>query len=118
VAFQSFSTNAKALRNHARRKTSRHRGLLSTKPPRRLKACAGENVWEAAGTLPLHELEKIIGTVEHDEGIATASGWVTQKFGGFPKSGETLAVGACELRVEEMDGPRVARLKVTKGVVK
>jgi CBS domain containing-hemolysin-like protein len=45
---------------------------------------------------------------------ATASGWVTQKFGGFPKSGDTLAVGACELRVEEMDGPRVARLKITR----
>ncbi len=78
----------------------------------------GENVWEAAGTLALHDLEKITGPVEHDEGIATASGWVTQKFGGFPKSGDTLAVGACELRVEEMDGPRVARLKITKDVVK
>ena len=81
-------------------------------------AHVSENVWEAAGTLPLHELEKIIGTVEHDEGIATASGWVTQKFGGFPKSGDTLAVGVCELRVEEMDGPRVARLKITKGAAK
>jgi CBS domain containing-hemolysin-like protein len=81
-------------------------------------ARVSENVWEVAGTLPLHELEKIIGTVEHDEGIATASGWVTQKFGGFPKTGDTLAVGVCELRVEEMDGPRVARLKITKGVGK
>jgi CBS domain containing-hemolysin-like protein len=81
-------------------------------------ARVSENVWEVAGTLPLHELEKIIGTVEHDEGIATASGWVTQKFGGFPKSGDMLAVGACELRVEEMDGPRVARLKITKGATK
>lgn len=73
-----------------------------------------ENVWEAAGTLPLHELEKIIGAVEHDEGIATASGWLTQRLGGFPKPGDTLAVGTAELRVEEMDGRRVARLKVTK----
>jgi CBS domain containing-hemolysin-like protein len=81
-------------------------------------ARVSENVWEVAGTLPLHELEKIIGTVEHDEGIATASGWVTHKFGGFPKSGDTLAIGACELRVEEMDGPRVARLKITKGAAK
>ena len=77
-------------------------------------AHVSENVWEVAGSLPLHELEKIIGTVEHDEGIATASGWVTQKFGGFPKVGDTLMVGACELRVEEMDGLRVARLKLTK----
>jgi CBS domain containing-hemolysin-like protein len=74
----------------------------------------GENVWEAAGTLPLHELEKLIGTVEHDEGIATASGWLTEKLGGFPKIGDTLTVNACDLRVEEMDGRRVARLKITK----
>jgi CBS domain containing-hemolysin-like protein len=77
-------------------------------------ARVGENVWEAAGTLPLHELEKIIGTVEHDEGIATASGWLTQRLGGFPKAGDTLRVGGCELRVEEMDGRRVARLKLTR----
>jgi CBS domain containing-hemolysin-like protein len=77
-------------------------------------AVLGENAWEAAGTLPLHELEKIIGTVEHDEGVATASGWLTQRFGGFPKAGDMLTVGACELRVEETDGRRVARLKITK----
>jgi CBS domain containing-hemolysin-like protein len=81
-------------------------------------AHVSENVWEVAGTLPLHELEKIIGPIDHDEGIATVSGWVTQKFGGFPKSGDTLMAGACELRVEEMDGPRVARLKISKDAQK
>jgi magnesium and cobalt exporter, CNNM family len=72
----------------------------------------GENVWEAAGALPLHELEKIVGELEHDEGIATVSGWVTQRLGGFPKAGDTLTIGNFELRVEEMDGTRVARLKI------
>ena len=76
-----------------------------------------ENVWEIAGTLPLHELEKIIGEVSHDESVATASGWLTQRLGGFPKAGDSLTAGAYELRVEEMDGPRVARLKVTKSAV-
>ncbi|MGH7989238.1 MAG: hemolysin family protein [Limisphaerales bacterium] len=74
----------------------------------------GDHNWEAAGTLPLHDLEKIIGEVQHDEGVATVSGWVTQKLGGFPKAGDTLAVGVHELRVEEMDGPRVARLKIVR----
>jgi CBS domain containing-hemolysin-like protein len=74
----------------------------------------GENIWEVAGTLPLHELEKITGAVPHDESIATVSGWVTQKLGGFPKACDTLAVGAYDLHVEEMDGPRVARLKISK----
>ena len=73
-----------------------------------------ENVWEVAGTLPLHEMEKIIGTVAHDESVTTASGWLTEKLGGFPKTGNLLMVGNFEMRVEEMDGPRVARLKITK----
>jgi CBS domain containing-hemolysin-like protein len=75
-----------------------------------------EHSWEVAGTLPLHELERIIGEVHHDESVATASGWVTQKLGGFPKADDSLPVGNFELRVEEMDGPRVARLKITKRV--
>ena len=74
----------------------------------------GENQWEAAGTLALHELEKIIGTVPHDENTTTASGWVTEKLGGFPKSGEIVEVGDFELRVEEMDGTRVGKLKISR----
>jgi CBS domain containing-hemolysin-like protein len=73
-----------------------------------------ENVWEAAGTLPLHELEKIIGETHLEDTVATASGWMTQKLGGFPKAGDALTIGGCEVRVEEMDGPRVARLKIIK----
>ena len=73
-----------------------------------------DNVWEASGALPLHELEKIIGEIGRAESATTASGWITQRLGGFPKAGDTLAVSACELRVEEMDGPRVARLRITK----
>ena len=74
----------------------------------------GENVWEAAGTLALHELEKIIGTVPHDENTTTASGWVTEKLGGFPKAGDRVTVNQFELRVELMDGPRVAKLNLTR----
>ncbi len=74
----------------------------------------GENIWEAAGTLALHDLEKIIGHVPHDENVATASGWLTQKLGGFPKAGDMTTIGDYELRVEEMEGPRVARFKIIK----
>jgi CBS domain containing-hemolysin-like protein len=76
----------------------------------------GENLWEAAGTLALHDLEKIIGAVPHDENTTTASGWVTEKLGGFPKSGDFVNVGEFELRVETMDGPRVAKLKVSRKI--
>jgi CBS domain containing-hemolysin-like protein len=73
-----------------------------------------ENTWEAAGTLPLHELAELVGEPLQEEGITTVSGWVTHRLGGFPKAGDVLTAGACELRVEEMDGMRVARLKLTK----
>ena len=74
----------------------------------------GENSWEAAGTLALHDLEKIIGTVPHGENTTTASGWVTEKLGGFPKPGDAVAAGNFQLRVEELDGTRVTKLKVTR----
>jgi CBS domain containing-hemolysin-like protein len=74
----------------------------------------GDNLWEAAGALPLHELAEIVGEPLESEGITTTSGFVTHRLGGFPKIGDVLQVGRCELRVEELDGPRVARLKLTR----
>ena len=79
-----------------------------------LLARTGDNTWEAAGTLPLHELEELVGEPLQEEGITTVSGWVTQRLGGFPKTGDVVAIGGCELRVEEMAGMRVARLKLTR----
>ncbi len=76
----------------------------------------GETAWEAAGTLALHELERVIGSVQHDDNTTTASGWLTEKLGGFPKTGDIVSVNDFELRVEEMDGPRVARLKVSRNL--
>ena len=65
-----------------------------------------DNVWEVSGTLALHDLEYIVGTVPHDEGVATASGWITQRLGGFPKVGDTVTVG--RLRVAGEDDGRPA----------
>ncbi|HLX71538.1 MAG TPA: hemolysin family protein [Verrucomicrobiae bacterium] len=73
-----------------------------------------ETTWEVAGALPLHELDEVIGEPLQEEGITTVSGWVTHRLGGFPKVGDVLTVGAFELQVEQMDGTRVAKLKVTK----
>jgi len=71
------------------------------------------STWEALGGLPLHELEELVGEPLREEGITTVSGWVTQRLGGFPKVGDVLAIGNCDLRVEQMEGPRVDRLKLT-----
>lgn len=75
---------------------------------------SSETTWEAAGALPLHELEELVGVPVRAEDVTTTSGWVTQRLGGFPKVGDTVTVGNCELRVEEMEGTRVARLRVTR----
>ena len=74
----------------------------------------GDATWEASGALPLHELEELIGTPLLQEGITTLSGWVTQRLGGFPHRGDTVALGSYELKVEALDGMRVARLKISK----
>jgi CBS domain containing-hemolysin-like protein len=73
-----------------------------------------ETSWDVAGALPLHELEELVGAPLRAEGVTTSSGWVTHQLGGFPKVGDTMNVGNCDLRVEEMDGTRVARLRITK----
>jgi len=74
----------------------------------------GENVWQASGALPLHDLEELIGEPLREEGVTTINGWMTHRLGGFPKVGDVLNVGAYELRVEEMAGLRIDRLKLTK----
>lgn len=71
--------------------------------------------WKLQGTLPVHELEELVGEIlEVDDEVATTSGYVTHRLGGFPKAGDELALGSHVLRVEEMDGPKVARLSLRK----
>jgi magnesium and cobalt exporter, CNNM family len=73
-----------------------------------------ENTWELDGALPVHELAELAGVAIDAEGASTTSGWVTQRLGGFPKEGDAVKLGTCELAVEQMDGPRVARLKLRR----
>jgi CBS domain containing-hemolysin-like protein len=70
--------------------------------------------WDASGALPLHELEELVGVSLLQEGITTVSGFVTHRLGGFPRRGDVVPIGGYELRVEEIDGMRVARLKLSK----
>jgi CBS domain containing-hemolysin-like protein len=71
--------------------------------------------WKIDGTLPLHDLSDLIGEpLEESEEVATTSGYVTHRLGGFPKQGDTLELGQHRLRVDQMDGPKVARLTLIK----
>jgi CBS domain containing-hemolysin-like protein len=75
---------------------------------------SSEGVWEISGALPLHELSELVQENLTAEGITTASGWVTHRLGGFPMTGDVLPLRGYQLRVEEMEGMRVARLKLTR----
>ena len=76
---------------------------------------SGGDEWKFDGTLPLHELSELVGEpLEESEEIATTSGFVTHRLGGFPKAGDTLELGQFRLRVDQMDGPKVARLTLVK----
>lgn len=79
-----------------------------------LLAKVGEQTWELQGALPVHDLEELAGEPLGEEGVTTTSGWVTQRLGGFPKEGDVITLAHCELRVEEMDDRRVARLRLRK----
>ncbi len=74
----------------------------------------GDDSWAVDGTLPLHDLAEVIGEPLVGEGVTTASGWVTHRLGGFPKPGDVVKLDLFELRVERMDGPRVAHLAMTR----
>ena len=77
-----------------------------------LLAKAGENLWTVDGGLPLHELEDLTGERIPAGDVTTVNGWVTQRLGGFPKPGDRIQIGRHELRVEETDGLRVAKLRL------
>lgn len=70
--------------------------------------------WEVDGSLPLHELAELVEEPLHEEGVTTTSGWVTHRLGGFPKVNDALQLAKYDLVVEELDGLRVARLRVTR----
>jgi CBS domain containing-hemolysin-like protein len=74
----------------------------------------GENQWELSGALPLHELEELIGDKITEPEVSTTSGLVTRRLGGFPKRGEKLVLGRFDLTVEEVDGVRVSKLRLTR----
>ena len=74
----------------------------------------GDGIWDVDGALPLHELEALVGEKLAEEEITTTSGFVTHRLGGFPKQGDIVRLEAFTLRVEALDGMRVARLRLER----
>lgn len=74
----------------------------------------GENRWEVQGNLPLHDLAELAGEPIDEEGITTASGFMIQRLGGFPKAGDTVQLARAKLNVVETDGRTVTKLSVER----
>lgn len=79
-----------------------------------LFAKVGDASWEVDGVLPIHDLAELMGQTLEEPGVTTTSGLVTQRLGGFPKEGDSLALGEFELRVEVLDGTRVEKLRLMR----
>lgn len=67
--------------------------------------------WEIDGTLPLFEFEELTGEKLATGDVATVSGWLTQRLGGFPKKGDEVSVGDSKVQVLEADHSRVIRAR-------
>lgn len=75
----------------------------------------GEKTWELSGSLPLRKLRELIGRpVEETPNVFTVSGLIIQRLGRFPRLRDVLALDGWELRVEEIAGTRITRIKATR----
>jgi CBS domain containing-hemolysin-like protein len=73
-----------------------------------------ETTWEVTGALPLHALAELAGEPLQAEAVSTVNGWIMERLGGFPRTGDVITLRNCTLKVEALDGHRVAKLLVTR----
>jgi CBS domain containing-hemolysin-like protein len=73
-----------------------------------------ENTWEIQGNFPLHDLAELAGEPLEESDVVTASGFMTQRLGGFPKVGDTIQLTRATLTVADTDGRTISKLTLTK----
>ena len=75
----------------------------------------GDNTWTIQGNFPLHDLAELAGEpLDEGQEVVTASGFVTQRLGGFPKVGDTVQLTRATISVAETDGRTISKLTLTK----
>lgn len=80
--------------------------------PPRLRRLA-DGAWDVDGTLPVHELNSEHGfQLPESPDYVTVAGLVLAGLGSVPRGGEIVQAGGCSLRVEEVHGHRIARVRV------
>ena len=73
-----------------------------------------DGVWEIEGNFPLHDLAELAGEPLEEGEVVTASGFMTQRLGGFPKVGDTLQLARATLTVLDADGRTISKISLTK----
>jgi putative hemolysin len=65
-----------------------------------------------SGSMTVDDFNEIVGTSLPQDGPRTLAGLVFDALGRRPDAGETVRIGGVELAVDEIDGARIARLRV------
>jgi putative hemolysin len=66
-----------------------------------------------AGSMTIDDFNESVGTQLPTDGPRTMAGLILDLLGHHPEPGESVAVEGCTLEVEEVDGLRITRIKVT-----
>jgi CBS domain containing-hemolysin-like protein len=75
----------------------------------------GKATWEINGSLRVRAFGELIGRPQKETaGASTLSGLIIQKLGRFARPGDVFAIDGSELRVEEIAGTRIKKIKLTR----
>ena len=75
----------------------------------------GKETWEINGSLRIREFAALIGRpLNKNAAASTVSGLIIQKLGRLARPGDTFTIDGSELRVEEIVGTRITRIKLTR----
>ena len=73
----------------------------------------GKNLLFVQGDVHLDDLNDLLGADFHSEDVDTIGGLVATELGKIPDVGEKAEINGIRIRVEKMDGKRVAEVKLT-----
>jgi putative hemolysin len=71
-----------------------------------------DSTLRVAGSMTIDDFNEATGTDLRSDDARTMAGLVFNALGRRPRRGDEVAVGDAHLRVEELDGPRITRLRV------
>ena len=77
----------------------------------------GEDAWLLPGAFPIKELDRLLGTsLPHSGEYRTVAGLLLDRLGHIPSVGETLEWQGNRFEICELDGPRIARVRIQKAL--